>query len=64
MVDAPVLSVSSGAVRGVRVGESDRYLGIPSAAPPFGTRRFRPPEPAPHIDDAPRAEELAGLPSR
>jgi len=27
MLDAPVLSVSNGAVRGVRVGESDRWHG-------------------------------------
>ena len=46
MVDAPVLSVSSGAVRGMRVDGIDRYLGIPYAAPPFGVRRFRPTEPA------------------
>ena len=31
MLDAPVLSVSNGAVRGVRVGESDRYLGMGAA---------------------------------
>ncbi|WP_345802089.1 carboxylesterase family protein [Microbacterium sp. AZCO] len=45
MPDAPVVSVSSGAVRGVREGEIDRYLGIPYAAPPFGGRRFLPPQP-------------------
>lgn len=43
----PVVTVSTGAVRGTREGELDRFLGIPYAAPPVGERRFRAPEPAP-----------------
>lgn len=46
MNHAPVLSVSHGAVRGERADGVDRYLGMPYAAPPFGPRRFLPPEPA------------------
>lgn len=43
----PVIAVSAGLVRGTRSGGMDRFLGIPYAAPPFGARRFRDPEPAP-----------------
>jgi para-nitrobenzyl esterase len=42
----PVVTVSTGAVRGTREGALDRFLGIPYAAPPVGDLRFRPPAPA------------------
>ncbi len=42
----PVVTVSTGAVRGTREGALDRFLGIPYAAPPVGDRRFRAPESA------------------
>ena len=44
MPDAPDLSVSTGALRGIRDDGIDRYLGIPYAAPPFAERRFVPPQ--------------------
>jgi len=37
--------ISAGAVRGVRAGAVERYLGIPYAAAPFGANRFRLPQP-------------------
>lgn len=45
MPDAPTVSVSPGAVRGVTIDGIDRFLGIPFAAPPFGAHRFAPPQP-------------------
>lgn len=40
-----VVTTSLGAVRGVRQGGVDAYLGIPYAAPPLGDLRWRPPHP-------------------
>ncbi|MFK4789604.1 carboxylesterase/lipase family protein [Microbacterium sp. ZW T5_56] len=37
--------ISAGGVRGTRIGDTERYLGIPYAAAPFGPNRFRPPQP-------------------
>lgn len=50
MVDAPVVSVSSGRVRGVSEGGVDRFLGVPYAAPPFGDLRHLPPQAPGHWD--------------
>ncbi|WP_203582217.1 carboxylesterase/lipase family protein [Microbacterium hibisci] len=44
---APVVTVSTGRIRGTRDGALDRFLGIPYAAPPVGERRFRAPASAP-----------------
>ena len=41
--DAPIVTVSTGALRGTRADGVDRYPGIPYAAPPFGDRRFASP---------------------
>ncbi|WP_329294666.1 carboxylesterase/lipase family protein [Streptomyces pseudovenezuelae] len=41
----PVVSTPYGAVRGRRENGVAVFRGIPYAAPPFGPRRFRPPEP-------------------
>ena len=44
-MEHPVISTSSGSVRGSVAGNVLSFKGIPYAEPPFGRRRFRPPEP-------------------
>jgi para-nitrobenzyl esterase len=45
MHEAPVVETASGSVRGRRAGGALAFLGIPYAAPPFGRRRLRAPQP-------------------
>jgi para-nitrobenzyl esterase len=42
----PVVTIMDGAVRGKTTGATDEFLGIPYAAPPVGSLRWRPPQPA------------------
>src|SRR5438093_3811866 len=41
-----LVATSSGAVQGVDNGSSCAFLGIPFAAPPTGSLRWKPPQPA------------------
>jgi para-nitrobenzyl esterase len=54
----PVVHVSSGDMRGVRLNGVEEWLGVPYAAPPVGALRWRAPEPAkpwPHLRIADRS---------
>jgi len=42
--DRPIALTESGVVIGLRVEAMNEFLGIPYAAPPVGTRRWRPPQ--------------------
>ena len=42
---APVVRVQSGELKGVTQGRVRKFLGVPYAAPPVGTNRFREPQP-------------------
>ena len=42
---APITTTDDGAVRGVAAGSINEFLGIPYAAPPTGSLRWRPPQP-------------------
>ncbi|HEX5402378.1 MAG TPA: carboxylesterase family protein [Pseudonocardiaceae bacterium] len=43
---APVVSTSGGAIKGVATATTDKFLGVPYAAPPVGALRWRAPQPA------------------
>lgn len=57
--DAVRTRISTGELIGRRIDGVDRHLGIPYAAPPFGPRRFRSPEP-PEAWSAPRDASAFG----
>src|SRR3981189_3841530 len=44
--DSLVVVTDKGAVQGVQAGEVDSFLGVRYAAPPTGTLRWQPPQPA------------------
>jgi para-nitrobenzyl esterase len=44
----PIVGTADGRLRGQAAGTIDEFLGIPYAAPPVGSLRWRPPQPAAH----------------
>jgi para-nitrobenzyl esterase len=46
VIAAPLITTTDGAIRGSGSGRTNRYLGVPFAAPPVGDPRGRPPQPA------------------
>lgn len=56
--EAPILSTTSGAVRGVALDGGFAFLGIPYAQDPTGDRRFAPPHPQPSWDGIRAADRV------
>lgn len=54
----PVVTITSGAIRGRTEAGVTRFLGVPFAAAPIGPRRFRLPEAAPAWDGVREATEM------
>jgi len=46
LIASPVARTDKGLIRGTRVGDVREFLGVPYAAPPVGSLRWRPPQPA------------------
>jgi para-nitrobenzyl esterase len=46
--NAPIVTIESGKLEGVRDAKVDYYKGIPFAMPPVGELRWRPPQPVAH----------------
>jgi len=44
--NGPVRTTANGQVRGIQIGPTEVYMGIPYAAPPLGPLRWREPQPA------------------
>lgn len=44
----PIVATTGGLVQGATTPTTDKFLGIPYAAPPVGALRWRPPQPAAH----------------
>ena len=55
----PMVRLPQGALAGIRQGPADAFLGIPYAAPPVGSNRWRAPQTAPRWDGIRRATRFA-----
>ncbi len=56
----PIVTITSGAVRGRTEDGVTRFLGVPYAAAPVGPKRFQLPEAAPAWDGVRAATEMGG----
>lgn len=64
-VASPTVRTTSGVLRGARDGEVSSFKGIPYAAPPVGTNRWRPPQPVtPWKDVRDATKDCANCPQR
>ena len=59
MSAATVVRLPQGSLAGFRQGPSDAFLGIPYAAPPVGSNRWRAPQPAPRWEGVRAARRFA-----
>lgn len=57
----PKVKTQSGWVQGVRQGEVEAFKGLPFAAPPVGSLRWRPPQPAPPWEGVRPASEFGPM---